>query len=243
MKKIIIIMITTTLYPALQRWRTRAWRLESAHSFSFGDYYNPDQMWFGPLRVINDDIIAGGSWFPAHPHRDMEIISIPLTWWLLHEDNLWNKKIITPDMIQVMSAGSGVTHSEYNASPDQAAAFLQIWIQPHTRSVSPRHEEKTIAYIPNSLTLLVSPDARDGSISIAQDALLYRWQYTDTTLFNYTIQEGRGLYLFVISGTVNIQTDTSYLLDRRDALSLTWIGEILITPSVWSDFLLFDMKM
>ena len=123
-------------------------------------------------------------------------------------------------MIQVMSAGSGVAHSEYNASPDQAAAFLQIWIQPHTRNVSPRHEEKTIDYIPSSLTLLVSPDARDGSISVYQDAFLYRCQYTDSTSFSYMIQEGRGLYLFVISGSVKIDIDTSYSLTTKDALSL-----------------------
>lgn len=236
-------MITTTFYPTSHRWCTRAWRLESAHSFSFGEYYNPDQMGFWPLRVINDDIIAGGAWFPPHPHRDMEIISIPLTGWLMHEDSLWNKEIITPDMIQVMSAGSGVAHSEYNASPDQAAAFLQIWIQPHTRGVIPRHEEKTIDYIPNALTLLVSPDAHDNSISIYQDALLYRGKYTDNIPLSYTIQEGRGLYLFVISGNITIENDTDYTLDTRDALSLTWMGEITITPSVWSDFLLFDLKM
>lgn len=236
-------MITTTIYLSQQRWRTRAWRLQSAHSFSFGQYYNPELMWFGPLRVINDDSIAGGSWFPAHPHSDMEIISIPLSWSLMHEDDLWNKKIITPDMVQVMSAWSGVTHSEYNASPDQEATFLQIWIQPDTLGIDPQHVEKTIDYKPNILTPLVSPEGRDGSISLRQDALILRWQYTDHTPFNYHLAEGRGLYIFVINGSMSIQADKNIFLEKRDAVSLTGIGDITITPSLDSDFLLFDMKM
>lgn len=201
-------------------------------------------MGFGPLRVINDDVIAGWSGFPPHPHRDMEIISIPLSGWLMHEDSLGNKTTIWPDMVQVMSAGSGIAHAEYNAYSDQETAFLQIWIEPDTRGVTPRHIEQHMNYQDGWLTLIASPDARDGSVMIHQDVNLYRVQSSQQHMIDYEVQRWRGIYLFVISGSLKTTIDgQSQLLGERDALSLTDVSQMSMMLEAGSDVLLFDMKM
>jgi quercetin 2,3-dioxygenase len=223
---------------------TQAWWLQSVHSFSFGQYYDPDRMGFGPLRVINDDVIAGWSGFPPHPHRDMEIISIPLSGWLMHEDSLGNKTTIWPDMVQVMSAGSGIAHAEYNAYSDQSTTFLQIWIEPHTRGVAPRHVEQVINYHDGKPIVIASPDAHDGSIMIHQDLTLSRVRSSHSMIISQELEQWRGIYLFVISGSLTTTIDgQSQLLEARDALSLVWSTHYELELSSDSDVLLFDMKM
>lgn len=228
-----------TYYPASERGKTQIWRLESYHSFSFGEYYDPQKMYFWPLRVINDDSIEGGNGFPPHPHRDMEIISIPLEGWLMHEDSMGTKTIISPQMIQVMSAGTGLHHAEYNAYPDVKTKFLQIWIEPQKRGVEPRHEEKSFPQIFDTFQLLISPDARQKSIMIHQDAYISRLRTDKIENFTYTFQgTSKRIYAFVIEWTVQIWDQT---LRKRDALSMTDVEDLIINMKEKSDLLIFEI--
>ena len=148
--------------------------LNSHHTFSFADYYDPRHMGFGPLRVINDDTVAGGGGFPTHGHRDMEIISYVLQGALEHRDSLGTGSVMKPGDVQRMSAGTGVMHSEYNASQRDPVHFLQIWIEPNVRGVAPSYEEKRLdAAAGSGLKLIASSDGREGSVRIHQDASVY----------------------------------------------------------------------
>lgn len=224
---------------ANERGLTHISWLKSFHSFSFGEYYDPKKMGFGPLRVINDDTILGGTGFHPHQHRDMEIISIPLKGGLLHQDSLGNDIEITPEMIQVMSAGTGIVHAEYNASQTDATDFLQIWIEPNQLHVPPRHVETKINYLANELTLLAGPNSSD-QIQLYQEAYLFRGRYSEETQLDYTSKYENGLlYLFVIDGTVEINGEK---LERRDAIAIEKEQAISLHLSSNADFLLFDMQ-
>lgn len=228
-----------TLQRSTERGETRISRLQSFHSFSFGEYYDPTKIGFGPLRVLNDDTILGGTWFHPHQHRDMEIISIPLKGGLVHQDSLWNDITISPEMIQVMSAGSGIVHAEYNAHQDQETDFLQIWIQPNQMQVPPRHVETKIEYLPNDLTLLAGPNETD-QIQLYQEAYLFRWRYTQEDELSYTSKYKDGLlYVFVIEGSIEINWEK---LGKRDAIAIEKEQAISLKIGSNSDFLLFDMQ-
>ena len=191
--------------------------LKSHHSFSFANYYNPEMMGVGLLRVLNDDYVAPGMGFGTHSHQDMEIISIPLKGSLKHKDTMGNETIITDHEVQTMSAGSGVSHSEFNASTTDAVNFLQIWILTRDKGVEPHYSQKSfpISERKNKWQLLVSNNERENSVKIFQDAFISRAQLDENSEVDYSFynQENLG-YLFLISGRVQVNTHD---LNQRDA--------------------------
>jgi len=204
--------------------------LNSRHSFSFGGHYDPERMGFGPLRVVNDDIVAPGGGFPSHPHSDMEIVSIVLEGQLAHKDSLGNGRVIEAGDIQYMSAGSGVVHSEFNPSKDEPVHFMQIWIQPKEKGLEPRYaDQPIISSVDNVWQLILSPDGREGSMAIRQDAELRTVRLRDGASIEYrTRGTGRGLWLFVLDGAVEVAGDR---LAQGDSLALAGVPAIELSQS------------
>lgn len=195
--------------------------LKSSHSFSFASYFNPHRMNFGVLRVLNDDWVAPSMGFGTHGHRDMEIISIPLSGDLKHRDNMGNETIIRSGDIQVMSAGSGVEHSEMNASGSEPVAFLQIWIFPKVKNVTPRYDQITLnpEDSVNQWQQILSPKKQDEGVWIHQDAFMYLNHLDSQSSTTYTLKNAaNGVFLFVIEGEVMIEGEN---LGRRDAIGIT----------------------
>lgn len=181
--------------------------LKSYHTFSFANYYNVDRMNFGVLRVINEDRVSGGQGFSTHPHRDMEIVSIPLSGALEHKDSMGNGSVINRGDIQVMSAGKGVTHSEFNASSKDLVHFLQIWIFSNKKGVEPRYQQKKIADLvkKNEFQQILSPNSSEQGVWIHQDAWFSWGDFTEGTTSEYAInRKENGVYFFVISGRVEV---------------------------------------
>ncbi|KAK3604170.1 hypothetical protein CHS0354_001977 [Potamilus streckersoni] len=209
-----------TLHRAADRGYYDYGWLKTYYSFSFGEYYNPNRMGFGALCVINDDIIAGGHGFDLHPHRNMEIVTIPLEGKLEHRDSMGNREVITPENIQIMSAGTGIRHSEKNPDPNQAVKLLQIWVRPDKTGVVPRYNMLPIkrreTY--NTLTEIIAPDKQSGGAYLHQNARFNLGCFQPGHSVNYQISgEGQVLYTFVISGSY--QTGDT-LLKERDAAVL-----------------------
>lgn len=195
--------------------------LKSKHTFSFADYYDPDRVGFGALRVINDDHVEGGTGFGEHSHRNMEIISIPLRGKLKHSDNMGNQGIIETGDIQVMSAGTGVVHSEMNANEDQPVKFLQIWVEPNKMNAEPRYQQVRLVDLlnRNQFNQVLSPYPDDDGVWIHQNAWFSIGEFDKGNVTTYTIQGPlNGAYVFVISGKVMIHGHT---LDGRDGLGIT----------------------
>ena len=194
--------------------------LKSNHTFSFADYYNPERMGFGALRVLNDDLIASGYGFGKHPHRDMEIITIPLSGQLSHGDNIGNEGIIETGEIQVMSAGTGITHSEMNGSLNTPVTCLQIWVIPKKMGVTPRYQQMRMGDImqPNQFNQVLSPHADDAGVWIHQNAWFSMGDFDKGVTASYQLKDANnGIYLFVISGKATVNGKT---LDTRDALGI-----------------------
>lgn len=215
--------------------------LDSRHTFSFGDYYDPSHMGFRSLRVINDDRIAPGSGFPTHPHRDMEIFSYVLEGQLAHQDSMGNKRVLKPGEIQLMRAGSGVTHSEFNPSSTETGHFLQIWILPEERGLTPAYTEWTPPASSSPKTLIISRNGRDGSAQIAQDAEIYRILTSSPhTTITHELRKGRGVWLHVIRGEAEID---DVRLGPGDAISVEEPMTLGITSGPEPlEALLFDLK-
>ncbi|UZE97692.1 pirin family protein [Alkalimarinus alittae] len=199
-----------------ERGRANFGWLDSKHSFSFGRYYDPKHMGFSALRVINDDTVKPGAGFDTHGHRDMEIISYVLSGSIEHKDSMGKQYVVPAGDIQRMSAGTGVTHSEFNHSKNDSLRFLQIWIQPNKKGTTPSYEQKTVEQ-KGSLTPLVTPNGRDGSLSMQQDASLYRVQLKAGETLQLDAQKRPG-YLHVIEGSVDINGN---ILKTDDALGVT----------------------
>ncbi|MDH5264142.1 MAG: pirin family protein [Betaproteobacteria bacterium] len=214
--------------------------LDSFHSFSFADYHDPAHMGFGALRVINEDRVKPGMGFGTHGHRDMEIISYVLEGALEHKDSMGNGSIIRPGNVQRMSAGTGVRHSEYNPSASDGVHFLQIWIEPGVRGVAPGYEEKTFdaASKRGRLRLIASPDGREGSVTIHQDALVYAGLLDGAETASHPIPAGRKAYLHVARGEV---TASGQALRAGDALKATGEREIHLEGGRGAEVLLFDL--
>ena len=194
--------------------------LQAKHSFSFANYYDPERVQFGALRVLNDDIIAPGMGFGTHPHDNMEIITIPLEGALEHKDSMNNIGVIETDEIQVMSAGSGVYHSEYNKNKDQSVSLLQIWVFPNKKNVTPRYDQKNIKDLKkvNSFYPIVTPNQNGPGMWIHQDAWFHLGEFDKETRINYNInKKGNGVYAFLIEGSVQIDGES---LEKRDALGI-----------------------
>lgn len=214
--------------------------LVSKHTFSFGEYYDPAHMGFRSLRVINQDRVAPGRGFSTHPHRDMEIFSYVVEGALEHRDSLGNGRQLTPGQIQLMSAGSGITHSEFNPSQSADLHFLQIWIKPREKNLPPRYTEWHP--VPESekqvKVLVISPDGRDGSAIIAQDASVYRIRIPAGERFTHQLAEGRGLWLQLISGELE---SASLKLEAGDAASTEQPGNYEFVAGKDAEGLLFDL--
>jgi hypothetical protein len=226
-----------------ERGRAQWGWLDSHHTFSFANYYDPQHMGFGPLRVINEDRVAPGRGFARHPHRDMEIISYVLDGALEHEDSMGHGSVIRPGEIQYMSAGTGVVHSEYNASETDPVHFLQIWIVPDRRGSEPGYAQKQIeeSARENAWMTLASPDGRDGSIVIKQDVRLLSSKLAEGSELSCRAEPKRGLWLHVARGEVEVSTaERRERLKAGDALAL--VDEALSLQAVVdAELLLFDL--
>lgn len=214
--------------------------LDSYHTFSFGDYYDSTQIGFGPLRVINEDWIAPGTGFGTHAHRDMEIITYVLEGELGHKDSMGNGSVIRPGNVQRMSAGTGIRHSEFNHSAEQKTHLLQIWIEPNVFGVEPGYEEKNFdtAQKRGKLCLVASPDGRDGSVTIHQDARLYVGLFDGTEHARIAIPQGRRAYLHVARGEISVN---GIALKAGDALKFREEMEIKLDQGRQAEVLLFDL--
>ncbi|WP_426789590.1 pirin family protein [Sphingobacterium sp. WOUb80] len=234
----------SVLHKAATRGHANHGWLESNHTFSFANYHNPERMHFGVLRVLNDDMVAEGRGFGKHPHDNMEIISIPLEGDLQHEDSMGNKAIIRKGDIQVMSAGTGIIHSEYNKNTDQVVKFLQIWVYPNQRNVSPRYDQITldIAQRQNKFQQILSPNPEDEGVWIHQDAWFSMGHFDKDVQTKYQIKKaGNGVYVFVIKGSVTVEGQE---LESRDGFGIWDVAEInLKVTSADTEILLMDLSM
>jgi redox-sensitive bicupin YhaK (pirin superfamily) len=214
--------------------------LKSHHSFSFAEYYDPRHMGFGPLRVINEDRVHAGRGFGTHGHRDMEIISYVLDGSLAHKDSIGNGSSLRYGDVQRMSAGTGVMHSEFNHSPSEPVHFLQIWIQPNVRGIEPSYEEKHFdtASKQGQLRLIASPDGREGSVLIHQDAHLYASILNGDDEVTHVLAEGRIAYVHVIRGRVSVNGAE---LSGGDAVKVSQEQAITLNKAEAAELLLFDL--
>ncbi|MBL0742075.1 pirin family protein [Chryseolinea lacunae] len=233
----------TVLHNASTRGHANHGWLDSHHSFSFASYHDPKRMHFGVLRVLNDDIVTAGNGFGSHPHDNMEIISIPLKGALQHKDNTGRNEIIKTNDVQIMSAGTGIVHSEYNASKTDAVNFLQIWVFPKIADIAPRYEQKTFdpSLRENKFQVVVSPEANGEGVQINQDAWFSLGSLKKDFTASYDVKRnGNGVYVFVIDGEVTVNGQT---LHRRDGLGIADSDTLSITADSNADVLLLDVPL
>ncbi|MCT4601383.1 MAG: pirin family protein [Marinifilum sp.] len=235
--------MNTVLHKANTRGHTNHGWLDSYHTFSFANYYHPERMQFGVLRVINDDSVAGGQGFGTHPHENMEIISIPLEGELEHKDSMGNIARIKEGDIQVMSAGSGVHHSEYNRNHNKEVKFLQIWVIPNQRQVQPRYDQISIADISkeNQFNQILSPNANDQGVWIHQNAWFSLGHFNTITNTSYQLHsKNNGVYAFILEGKATIENQE---LDARDGFGI-WNKDVVnIQAEMNSKILLMEVPM
>ena len=234
-----------TIRPAAERGHARFGWLDSRHSFSFGEYYDPAHMGFGALRVINDDRVAPGAGFPTHGHRDMEIVSYVLDGALEHRDSLGTGAVIRPGEVQRMTAGTGIRHSEYNHSRSAPVHFLQIWIMPERDGLTPGYEQKAFADAErrNALRLVAARDGRDGAITIHQDVDLYAGLLDPQQSTAFTLRKGRRAWLQLARGSVTLGGTNlaDVTLAEGDGAAITDVETITITGATPAEVLLFDL--
>jgi redox-sensitive bicupin YhaK (pirin superfamily) len=223
-----------------ERGRTRIGWLDSRHSFSFGDYYDPAHEQFGPLRVINEDWIAGGAGFPPHPHRDMEIVTYILDGAISHRDSTGGGGTIRPGEIQRMSAGTGIVHAEFNAHPANPCHLLQIWIMPSRQGIAPGYEQKTIdaRAVQNHFGRIAAPEPMENEVRLVQDAEIWAAKLDAGIEAIHTLAPGRKAWLQVARGEVTLGDES---LKAGDAAAITDIGQIAVNAGSASELLLFDM--
>lgn len=218
--------------------------LQSYHTFSFANYYNPSRIHFGALRVLNDDTVSGGMGFGEHPHDNMEIISIPLEGDLEHKDSMGNTTVIRHGDIQVMSAGTGIYHSEYNRNKDATVKFLQIWIFPNKKNVTPRYDQITMnpADRQNQFQQVLSPNPEDAGVWVHQDAWFHLGKFDQDFSVDYSIKkEGNGLYVFVLSGQFEVD---GQIVQTRDGLGIRQASDVSFKAlSPGAEVLLMEVPM
>ncbi|MFW8566476.1 pirin family protein [Orrella sp. 11846] len=227
--------------PSLERGHADHGWLKSAHTFSFANYYDPQWMGWGNLRVINEDRIAPGTGFGTHPHRDMEIVSYVISGALAHRDNMNNGASIVPGEVQRMSAGTGVTHSEFNHAEDETTHFLQIWIEPDEMGIQPSYEQK---FFDNTnkqgqLSLLVSKDGAQGSVKINADAKIYGSLLSDGDEVRLPFNPNRLAWVQVIKGTLRVNRQS---VQAGDGVKLAQVSEVHLHDAKEAEILVFDLK-
>lgn len=233
----------TVVHPANSRGHADHGWLRSFHSFSFASYYNPERMHFGVLRVLNDDSVAAGRGFNTHRHDNMEIISIPLEGDLEHKDSMGNTTVIRAGDIQVMSAGTGVSHSEFNKNLDKEVKFLQIWVIPNKKNVEPRYDQIALSDIAlkNSFYQVLSPHPPDQGVWIHQNAWFHLGSFDEGRSGRYPLRDKRnGVYIFVLDGEVNIEGKQ---LKERDGMGIWDVEEISVNSTSKSRILLMEVPM
>jgi redox-sensitive bicupin YhaK (pirin superfamily) len=236
-------MAKTVFHPAASRGKADFGWLKSNHSFSFGNYYNPERMGFGALRVLNDDTVAGGKGFGKHPHDNMEIISIPLKGGLKHKDSMENVAVIVDGDIQVMSAGTGIFHEEHNDDQQEEVKFLQIWVYPNVRNVEPRYDQLTLNKDDrhNKLQQILSPDPNDAGVWIYQNAWFHLGNFDKGLSTDYALKaKGDGVYVFVIDGSVEIN---GQVLNTRDGFGIWDTDNFTINILSDAELLLMEVPM
>ncbi len=235
--------MNTVIHRADTRGHANHGWLDSHHTFSFANYYNPERMHFGVLRVLNDDVVSPAKGFGTHPHDNMEIISIPLEGDLEHKDNMGNEAIISEGDVQVMSAGTGVFHSEYNKNQDKEVKFLQIWIFPNKKNVEPRYDQISIRDIAkdNEFYQVLSPNAEDEGVWIHQNAWFHLGNFDEGKKANYELKDkNNGVYAFVLDGEVEIEGET---LNTRDGIGIWDVSQIDVNSTSKSRILLMEVPM
>jgi redox-sensitive bicupin YhaK (pirin superfamily) len=229
-----------TIRPSAARGTTNIDWLDSKHSFSFGDYYDPENVHFGPLRVINEDVVAPGAGFPMHAHKDMEIITYILEGELAHRDSLGNGASIQPGEVQRMTAGTGIQHSEFNNSKDKPVHLLQIWIMPKARNLAPSYEQKEFAQpdLKNKLRLVASADGREGSVTVNQDVNLFAGRIDERKAVDYKLSKNRQAWIQVARGEITINGKTA---KQGDGIAVLDEDELKIAANENAEIMLFDM--
>lgn len=229
------------LHPANSRGVANHGWLKSNHTFSFADYHNPERMNFGVLRVLNDDIVDAGQGFGTHPHNNMEIVSIPISGSLAHKDSMGNSSVITEGEVQIMSAGTGVRHSEFNNSSTDLVNFLQIWILPKERDINPRYDQKKfdLDSNKNKFITVVSPDKETTGVWINQNAYFSLAKTDKDNVLNYKLNDKEnGVYIFIIDGEISVADE---VLSKRDAIGLADIDNLEIKSLKDSHILLMEV--
>ena len=235
-------MSKTILHTAESRGTTNLGWLHSRHSFSFGDYYDPERIHFGALRVINDDMIAPGQGYGMHPHSNMEIITIPLEGELEYKDDMNNGSVIGKGDVQVMGAGTGVFHSEVNRNKDRSVSFLQIWVVPKVQKAKPHYEQRYYRTNINELTEILSPDLHEQHLWLFQDIWFYMGKMQTGQSLDYLLKKPNlnGVYIFVIQGEMIVNEQ---LLKQRDGYGLWEISTIRFTAKTECEFLVMEVPM
>ena len=233
----------TLLHKAESRGHANHGWLDSHHTFSFANYYNPERMHFGVLRVLNDDKVSAGKGFGTHPHDNMEIISIPLEGDLEHKDSMGNTAVIKEGDVQIMSAGTGVFHSEYNRNSNKEVKFLQIWVLPNKKNLEPRYDQISLRDIEkdNSFYQILSPNSDDQGVWINQNAWFHLGKFDAGKSETYTLKsEGNGVYAFILEGEVEIEGQK---LGKRDGFGIWVTSEIEVKSISDSRILLMEVPM
>ncbi|GIV36529.1 MAG: hypothetical protein KatS3mg032_0908 [Cyclobacteriaceae bacterium] len=231
------------VHPAHTRGHSHYGWLDTWHTFSFAHYFNPERMNFGALRVLNDDTVQGGKGFDRHPHENMEIVSIPLAGALEHQDSMGNRAVIREGDVQIMSAGTGVVHAEYNGSAHEPVSFLQIWVFPKQQNITPRYDQRTFRKEDrqNRWQQIVSPVQTDEGVWINQDAWFYRARLDEGRELTYALhRSGHGVYLFLIEGSVTVN-DT--MLNKRDGAGISGAEKIDFTANRPAELLLIEVPL
>lgn len=233
----------TIVHKAFERGHANHGWLNAYHSFSFASWYNPERVQFGVLRVLNDDTVAAGMGFGTHPHDNMEIITIPLEGDLAHKDSMGNAATIKTGDVQVMSAGTGIQHSEFNPNHDQHTKLFQIWLFPKTRNVEPRYQQITLdqSLQKNNFAQIISPNADDEGVWIHQDAWFYLSDFDKDFSKKLTLkEEGNGFYIMNIEGEIEVNGEK---LEKRDAIGIWDTAELEIKANTASKFLVMEVPM
>lgn len=233
----------SVLHKANTRGHANHGWLDSHHSFSFANYYNPERMHFGVLRVLNDDVVSGGMGFGTHPHDNMEIISIPLEGDLEHKDSMGTTAVIKKGDVQVMSAGTGIFHSEYNKNENQEVRFLQIWVFPNKKNVSPRYDQITLdqGSLNNALSQVLSPNADDEGVWIHQNAWFHMGNLDEGTELTYELKDpSNGVYTFVLEGDISINDQA---LNKRDGFGVWDTTQLSVKADSNARVLMMEVPM